>query len=89
MRDMGIVQGSFKVSAPLIIGYDTVYVHDNIQEYQKTLEDGEIITEYKYHEIQYTKDEYLQLQADKQSKLEENITNTQLAILELYESMEG
>lgn len=89
MRDMGIVQGSIEMAIPLVIGYDTVYVHDDIQEYQETLEDGEVITSYKYHEIQYTKDEYLQIQADKQAKLEENVTNAQMAILELYESMEG
>lgn len=89
MRDMGIVSGSREAAAPLVIGYDTVYVHTDIQEYQETMEGGEVTTGYRYHEIQYTKDEYLKLQADKQSKLEESITNAQGAILELYESMEG
>lgn len=89
MRDMGIVHGSREAAVPLVIGYDTVYVHTDIQEYQETMPDGETMTGYKYHEIQYTKDEYLKIQADKQSKLEENITNVQGAILELYESMEG
>lgn len=89
MRDMGIVKGSRKAAAPLVIGYDTVYVHTDIQEYQETMESGEVITGYQYHEIQYTKDEYLKIQADKQSKLEENLTNVQGAILELYENMEG
>lgn len=89
MRDMGIVHGSREAAVPLVIGYDTVYVHTDIQEYQETMLDGETITGYKYHEIQYTKDEYLKIQADKQSKLEENITNVQGAILELYENMEG
>ena len=89
MRDMGIVTGSVEAAVPLVIGYDTVYVHTDIQEYQETIESGETITGYKYHEIQYTKDEYLQIQADRQSKLEENVTNAQMAILELYESMEG
>lgn len=89
MRDMGTVYGSREAAVPLVIGYDTVYVHTDIQEYQETMEGGEVMTDYKYHEIQYTKDEYLKIQADKQSKLEENITNVQGAILELYESMEG
>ena len=89
MRDMGIVHGSREAAVPLVIGYDTVYVHTDIQEYQEAMEDDEVITGYKYHEIQYTKDEYLKIQADKQSKLEENITNVQGAILELYENMEG
>ena len=89
MRDMGIVHGSKEASAPLIIGYDTVYVHTDVEEYQETMEGGEVITGYRYHEIQYTKDEYLKLQADKQVKLEDSLTNVQGAILELYESMEG
>lgn len=89
MRDMGTVYGSREAAAPLVIGYDTVYVHTDIQEYQETMEGGEVMTGYMYHEIQYTKDEYLKIQADKQSKLEENITNVQGAILELYENMEG
>lgn len=89
MQDMGIVHGSKEASAPLIIGKTTVYVHTDVEEYQQTMESGETYTGYKYHEIQYTKDEYLQLQADKQAKLEENIANTQMAILELYENMEG
>lgn len=89
MQDMGIVHGSKEASAPLIIGKTTVYVHTDVEEYQQTMESGETYTVYKYHEIQYTKDEYLQLQADKQAKLEENVANTQMAILELYENMEG
>ena len=89
MKDMGIIHGSREAAVPLVIGYDTVYVHTDIQEYQEAMEDDEVITGYKYHEIQYTKDEYLKIQADKQSKLEENITNVQGAILELYENMEG
>lgn len=89
MKDMGIVQGSREAALPIVIGYDTVYVHTDIQEYQETMEGGEVITGYKYHEIQYTKDEYLKIQADKQSRLEESVTNVQGAILELYESMEG
>lgn len=89
MRDMGIVHGSREAAVPLVIGYDTVYVHTDIQEYQETMMDGEVTTGYKYHEIQYTKDEYLQIQADKQSKLEDNLNNVQGALLELYESMEG
>lgn len=89
MKDMGIVYGSKEASAPLIIGKTTVYVHTDVEEYQETLPGSdEVYTGYRYHEIQYTKDEYLQMQADKQLKLEDNVINTQMAILELYENME-
>ena len=97
MRDMGVVHGSEGSARPLIIGKDTVYVHTNIQknivEYDmgEDPETGEKRTvkydDWTYNEIQYTYPEYLKLQADSQNQLQESVTNTQLAILELYESM--
>ena len=96
VKNMGVVYGSESAAKPLIIGKDTVYVHTNIKKVSipyKTIdpETNEEITtsreEYEYEEIQYTYPEFLQLQADSQSKLQESIQNTQLAMLELYENM--
>lgn len=86
MRDMGIVSGSAEQAVPLVIGKDTVYVHTDITSEEVEDEYGKR-TEYKYHEIQYTHYEYMKLQADAQTQLQESVANTQLAILELYESM--
>ena len=55
MKNIGIVQGSLAQAKPLIIGKNTVYVHNNIVE--KTDDKGKIY--YEYEEIQYDKDEYL------------------------------
>ena len=60
MRDMGIVQGSAAMAKPLIIGKDTVYVHTDIQE----ITDSDGNTLYQYHEVQYDKDEFIQLLAE-------------------------
>ena len=69
MKDMGIVQGSYESSRPIVIGKTTVYVHDNIHEVEVTDEDtGETYTIWEYHEVQYDKDEYFLLMA---TKLEE------------------
>jgi len=65
MKDMGIIQGSAAQAVPLIIGKDTVYVHNNI----KPVEDEEGL--FEYHEIQYDKDEYIKLMAE-QSNLQDN-----------------
>lgn len=65
MKDMGIVQGSEAQAKPVIIGKDTVYVHTDI----KKVEDIDEMTGkpveglYSYHEIQYTLEEYAELQA--------------------------
>ena len=87
MRDMGIVYGSKEAAVPLVIGKDTVYVHTDIVAEEIEDEMMGKYTQYKYHEVQYTHYEYLKIQADAQSQLKENLTNTQLAILELYESI--
>ena len=40
-----------------------------------------------YDEVQYTKDEYIQMIAEKNETLERDLTDTQLAIAEIYESL--
>ena len=88
MVDMGIVHGSKEAAQPLVVGKTTVYVHTNIQKVEGKDERGEDIQDmYSYHEIQYGKDEYIKLQSEKQDQLEEDINTTQLALMELYESM--
>jgi hypothetical protein len=77
MKDLGIVQGDEEQAKDLIIGKSTVYVHSNITPIQN--EDGQTL--YQYNEIQYDKDEYITMMAEQN-------TDLQLALCELYESME-
>ena len=51
MKDMGIVHGSGEQAKAVIVGFDTVYVHTDIQKVEtdhngKTVEDL-----YSYHEV--------------------------------------
>ena len=86
MKEIKNVQGSLQQAQPLIVNKDTVYVHSNIV--QATDEDGNIIEGlYVYDEVQYTKDEYIKLISDKNETLEKEVTETQLALCELYESL--
>ena len=86
MKEIKNVQGSTEQAQPLIVNKDTVYVHTNIV--QATDEDGNVVDElYVYDEVQYTKDEYIQMMAEKNETLERDLTDTQLAIAELYESL--
>ena len=86
MKEFKNVQGSLQQAQPLIVNKDTVYVHTNIV--QSTDEDGNVVDNlYVYDEVQYTKDEYIQIMAEKNSQLEKELTDTQLALCELYESV--
>lgn len=42
---------------------------------------------YEFDLLEYSKDEYIQLQADKNDFLAEELTNTQLALCEVYEML--
>ena len=86
MKEIKNVQGSSHQAQPLIVNKDTVYVHTNIV--QATDEDGNVVDGlYVYDEVQYTKDEYIQIMAEKNETLERDLTDTQLAIAEIYESL--
>lgn len=86
MKEIKNVQGSIQQAQPLIVNKDTVYVHTNIV--QATDEDGNVVDGlYVYDEVQYTKDEYIQIIAEKNETLERDLTDTQLAIAEIYESL--
>lgn len=86
MKEIKNVQGSIEQAQPLIVNKDTVYVHTNIV--QATDEDGNVVDGlYVYDEVQYTKDEYIQIMAEKNETLERDLTDTQLAIAEIYESL--
>ena len=86
MKEIKNVQGSYEQAQPLIVNKDTVYVHTNIV--QATDEDGNVVDGlYVYDEVQYTKDEYIQIMAEKNETLERDLTDTQLAIAEIYESL--
>ncbi|MCD7947014.1 MAG: hypothetical protein LUG13_01785, partial [Oscillospiraceae bacterium] len=86
VKDMGIIGCSKEQAVPLIIGKDTVYVHTDIQEI--TVDDEFLGTDqvaYQCHEVQYGKDEYIQMMAEKNSELESQLTETQLALCDVFE----
>lgn len=65
MKNMGIIQGSAAQAVPLIIGKDTVYVHTDITPVEG--EEGL----FQYHEIQYDKDEYIKVMAEKSELIQQ------------------
>lgn len=85
MIDCGYVTGSKEQAVELIVGIDTVYVHDDIQLLKKEDEQGNPVEVYQYHEVQYDKDEYIKVMSEKNSELENQLTDTQLALCNVYE----
>lgn len=77
MKKLTGVFGCAEQAKKLIVGKDTVYVHTNIKVIAENL--------FSYDEIQYTKDEYIKLISEKNATLTEEVTNTQIALCEVYE----
>ena len=86
MKDMGIVQGNGEQAKELVIGKNKVYVHTDITPITTDTRGNEVTDLYQYHEIQYDKDEYIEIIAKQNEELNSGLTDTQLALCELYEA---
>ena len=86
MKDYGKVQSTIKPKEIEIDAY-SVWVNENINEITVTDENGEH-TEYEFNQTQYSKDEYIMFLNDNNKELDDKLTDTQLAICEVYEMLE-
>lgn len=86
MIDHGIVKSSISPE-PMVIDEFSVWINTNIEETSETGMDEEKITGFQYQMIQYTKDEYIQMMVEKNQKTDQQVTEAQLALVELYEMM--
>lgn len=89
MKDMGIVHGSKEQAQPVVVGFDTVYVHSDIKTVEQDRNGKPVEDLYSYHEIQYSKDEYIGLMIAENKSLQEQVTDAQIALCEIYERMGG
>ena len=85
MDDYGMVRSTVKPEPKTIDEY-SVWVNTDISEIQIDIE-GETHTEYEFHQVRYSKNEYIEMIDDKNSDLESQLTDTQLALCEVYELM--
>ena len=86
MTDYGTVKSSV-CPEPMVIDEFSVWINTNIEETTETGEGGEEIKGFQYQMIQYTKDEYIQMMVEKNQKTDQQVTEAQLALVELYEMM--
>lgn len=85
MIDYGTVRSTIKPDTIEIDEY-SVWVNSNIKEIEVQSED-ESHTEYEFNQVRYTKDEYIKLIDERNTTLESQLTDTQLALCEIYEGM--
>lgn len=71
---------------PLVVDEHSVWVHPNITPVEETIGE-ETFSGFEYDMIQYEKDEYIRIMAEKNQTMETQMTDTQLALIELYEGM--
>lgn len=65
---------------PLVIDEFNVWVHTNIAEVNENIGKENEFIGYEYNMVSYTKDEYIE-------HLDLQLTNTQLALVEVYEML--
>lgn len=78
MIEIKNVRGSMETVPPIEIGKDTVYIRSNITKLET-----EEFTGWEYDEIQYSKDEYIALIAQSNNTIQEQLLQTQNALVEI------
>ena len=79
MKSYGTVKSAVRPEAKVVDEF-SVWVNTDIAE----TADG-----WEYHMVQYTKDEYIKLMDEKNAELESQLTDTQLALCDVYEMIGG
>ena len=85
MTDYGRIRSTVKPE-PLELDEYSAYVNTDVTEMAVDI-DGEKHIEYEYNQIRYDKNEYIKLLSKQNTEFEEQLTDTQLALCEIYEGM--
>ncbi len=84
MVDYGKVRSTVKPEA-LEVDEFSVWKNTEIEEISENLGEENEFVGYEYHMVQYSKDEYIRMQSEENASLQEQITDTQVALCEVYE----
>lgn len=83
MIDYGRIRSTVAPEEKVIDEY-SVWINTDIQEVEVE-HDSDVHTEYEFNQVQYSKDEYIKMIDDKNAQLENQVTDTQVALVEVYE----
>lgn len=87
MKDYGRTRSTVRPEEKIIDEF-SVWVASDIEEVSEAgVGDQEGFTGFEYNLIQYDKDEYISLIDDKNASLEQQMTDTQLALCDVYEML--
>lgn len=86
MINYGKVRSTIKPE-PIVIDEFSVWQHTNIQPVSENVGEENEFMGFEYEMIQYGKDEFILNQATEKEVLQQQITDTQLALCEVYEMM--
>lgn len=86
MVDHGKVRSTVKPEK-IVIDDFSVWQRTDIQEVSENVGEENEFVGYEFNMIQYSKDEFILQQATDNAALEQQITNTQIALCEVYELM--
>lgn len=84
MKDYGKTRSTVRPDA-VVIDDNSVWVHSDITEITEQTGDEQEFVGYEFNMIQYDKDEYILMMAEKNQTLEKQVTDTQIALCEVYE----
>lgn len=84
MKDFGKTRSTVKPDE-VVIDDSSVWVHSDIQEVHETIGEDQSFDGYEFNMVQYDKDEYILMMSEKNAALEKQVTDTQLALCEVYE----
>ena len=86
MVDYGKVRSTVKPES-IVIDEFSVWQHTNIQKISENVGEENEFVGYEFNMVQYSKDEFILQQATDNAALQQQITDTQLALCEVYEMM--
>jgi len=84
MKDYGLVRSTIRPQ-PLVIDELSVWEHTDITPVTENEGTEQEFVGFEYRMVQYSKDEYILLQTEENASLQEQLTDTQVALCDVYE----
>lgn len=87
MKDYGRTRSTVRPEEKVIDEF-SVWIASDIQGITEAgIDDQEGFTGFEYNLVQYDKDEYISMIDDKNTSLEQQMTDTQIALCDVYEML--
>ena len=85
MKNYGLQRSAVEPKA-VEITESKVFVATDIEQVTVTMDEQEV-QEYQFNLVEYDKDEYIKIISEKNEELEQQMTDTQIALCDVYEML--